>query len=274
MKPIILSLQTQFETLSVEAQAGEGALQQALTRLPAFFKSVSGKLNDAVIHPIQSLFVSKDLAWAVGVLEKTNYADMRVVMMPCIPGVKVDYLTYVAVLDQATQYAKQIEATYLDPMIAYLASKLNNPDSLRSLAPDPAVEQLNLTTLNQLNKSITHVTDPHHAVSQEPYGKLIKRNSDWSAVLKHCESIRQGFSQSDQAAFQRKVARLNDLLATLIQRVTQDHDVYKVSGKSLNVLAEKAYFTATAVEFYGLTYRRAMVMEHHLIELVASVHKL
>lgn len=269
-----LSLQAQYDTLSVEALAGESSLQKALTRLPAFFKAVGTKLTEAVAQPIQALFVPKDIAWAASELAKTNYADMRAVNLPCVPGVKVDYLTYVAVLDEAAQYAKQLEVLFLDPLITYLAGKLNQPDGLRSLAPDPSLQDLTLTTLNQLNKAIAQVTDSHRDMAYQPYGKLIKRNADWAAVVSHAEAIHQAFVETDHLAFQRKVQRVDELLGLLIQRVTHDHELYKVSGKALTLLAEKAYFTATAVEFYGLTYRRASVLDYQLGQLVEAVRKL
>lgn len=269
-----LSLQAQFDTLSVEARVGDSSLQKALTRLPAFFKDVGAKLTDAIAAPIQSLFVPKDIAWAASQLEKTNYADMRTVSLPCVPGVKSDYLTYVGVLDSAAAYAKQIETIFLDPLITYLAAKISNPDALRTLAPDASLDGLTLTTLNQLNKAVMGTIDPHHDTALQPYGKLIKRNADWAQVAKHALNIHQAFAQIDQLAFQRKVQRLDELLGTLIGRVTRDSGLYKVSGKSLTLLAEKAYYAATAVEFYGLTLRHSVVLDHQLGLLVDATRKL
>lgn len=269
-----LSLQAQFTTLSVEALAGEASLQKALTRLPAFFKDVGTKLADAVAAPIQALFVPKDVTWAAEVLSKTNYADMRTVSFPCVPGLKGDYLTYITALSKATHYARQIEVLFLDPLITYLAAKISNPEALRSLAPDASLDSITLTMLNQLTRTMAAVTDAHHDAATQPYGKLIKRNSDWAQVAVHAQEIHHAFAQSDQLAFQRKVQRVDELLGALIKRVTQDSTLYKVSGKSLTLLAEKAYYTATAVEFYGLTFRRSLVLDHQLGLLVDAAKKL
>jgi hypothetical protein len=268
-------LQEQFDTISTEAMAGEPSLQQALTRLPGFFKEIGVKLKGALAEPIDNLFRPKNLAWAASQLAGFNYADLRTVEMPAIPGVKVDYLTYTRVLAMHAQYAGTIEAQFLTPLITYLAKKLSNPEALRSMhEQNPELDHIVMTDLNALNRKMVACLDTKHDDSEKPYGKLIKRNQDWHEVAMHAAAINMAFSQSDHVRFEAQVDRLNTLLGTLLSRASQDPMIYKLSGPTITRISGAAYITATAVEFYGLTYRRALVLDHTVNEIVDAVKHL
>lgn len=268
-----LSLESQYETLTLEAMAGDSSLQQALTRLPEFFKAVKKKVADAIEHPIDALFPTKNLEWAASQLIAVPYPHMRTQQVPCVAGIKVDYLTYTERLADDAKLCRRFENEFLDPYVAYLSGKLNNPDGLRSMRPDDSLEHINLKELNVHNTAMNKLLDVHDEKMSKPYGKLIRRNADWPEVIAHSRVIHEAFTQSDHERFKGKFERANVLLGSLIQRLTADQDAYKVSAPVLKAIVDAAYAIATAVEYYGITYRRARALDFALDQLIESVKR-
>jgi hypothetical protein len=268
-----LSLESQYETLTLEAMAGESSLQQALTRLPEFFKAAKKKVADAFQHPIDALFPAKNLEWAAGQLIATPYPHMRNQQVPCVAGIKTDYLTYTERLADDAKFCRRLEAEYLDPFIAYLSAKLNNPDGLRSVRPDNSLDHITIKDLNVHNTAMSKLVDTHDEKMSKPYGKLIRRNADWPEVIAHSKVIHEAFTEGDHERFKGKIERANTLLASLIQRLTADQDAYKISAPVLKTVVDVAYVIANAVEYYGVTYRRALVLDYALDQLIESVKK-
>ena len=269
-----LSLEAQYRTISVEAKAGPASLQQALTRLPGFMKETTKRLVEALSHPIDALFPARNLHWAVEQLVAVPYPQMRSVIVPCIPGIRVDYLTYTDRLADDAKFCSQFEAMYLDPLIDYLARKLNNPDGLRSVQPDDALDHMSLKEFNAHNAAMGKVLDLHNDKAQKPYGQLIRRNADWPEILAHSQTIHAVFTQADHDRFKTKFDRAKNLLDTLIQRLTHGGpDAYKISAPVFTKVVDATYVVAHAVELYGLTYRRALVLDFALDQLIDSVKK-
>ena len=272
--PMHLSLDKQSKTIALEAMGGESSLKAALTRLPNFLKDVSTRFGKAVATPIDALFHRKDLKWAAEHLQAFDYADVRTRKVPVVPGLNTDYLTYVEELDGAAQVAKGVLERFVVPLTDFIAKRLANPDLLRSHAPDPAIAELNEKSLKEIAgwiKDLNSQVDSTPVHSELPYGKAVKRNADWEAIIGHAESIHDAFAKDDQTRFKKAVERLNELLGTLLGRVSHESDAYAVAGPTLTRISEAVYVTATFVEFYGLIYRRAVVLDHSLDELVNTV---
>jgi hypothetical protein len=266
-------LDLQYRNIALEAQAGESSLQQAVTRLPEFLKATTKKLVDALSHPIDALFPAKNLHWAVNQLVAVPYPQMRSVEVPCVPGIKVDYRLYTERLADDAKLCKRMEEDYLDPLIDYIARKLSHPDGLKSAQPDDTLSHISMKDLNAHNNAISKCIDAKHGKVSKPYGQIVKRNADWPEILAHSQTIHLAFSQVDHDRFKAKVDRANNLLATLIQRLTQDRDAYKVSSAVLGKVVEVSYVVATAVEYYGMTYRRALILDNALDQLIVQVSK-
>lgn len=268
-----LSLEAHHRTITLEARTGtEASLQQALTRLPEFFKSARKKLVDAFSHPIDALFPAKNLAWAVAQLNEIPYPQMRSVDVPCVPGINVDYLTYTTRLADDARLCKRFEADYFDPFIDFLSRKLNNPDGLRSLAPDASIDHITMAELNVHNAAMGKLLTKDDKTSKG-YSRVIRRNADWAEVMAHSKTIHEVFTQTDHDRFKAKAERANNLLGTLIQRLTHDHELYKISAPVLKTIVDKGYILAVAAEFYGFTYRRALVLDNALDLMIEAVKK-
>jgi len=266
-----VSLESQYRILTLEARAGNASLQQAVTRLPEFLKATTKKLVEALSHPIDALFPARDLHWAVNQLTAIPYPQMRSVNVPAVPGLRCDYLTYTNQLAADALFSQDVETHYLDPLIDYIARKLAHPDGLKNAQPDDTLSHITLAELTAHNAAIRKCLDLKHDQPSKPYGQLIKRNADWPGILANSQTIHGVFTQSDHDRFKAKVDRTNTLLAMLIQRLTHDHNAYKVSATTLTAVVNASYVSATAVEFYGLTYRRALVLDYALDQLIATV---
>lgn len=269
--PLGLSLDAQYRTIALEAQGGHDSLQSALSRLPAFFKEVSGKLSQVFQSSIDAFWKPKDLSWAAGVLMHHDYMTLRTIEMPALPTLRSDYLTYTAALADDAKLCATILRQYLDPLASAVAYFLANQDHLAQHHPVDELHHFDLKKFDQHLKATGRLLDPKHAEGLKPYGKLIKRQNDWHEILAHVETIGKVFRESDHAAFAYSVERVNELLNKLLRRVSDEPDTYRLSGPTLDVLTKAAYVTATAVEFYGLTYKRAMNLEVAMQSLVEAV---
>ena len=266
-----LSLDAQYRTISVEAQGNGESLQSALSRLPSFFKDVNGKLSQVFKLSIDAFWNPKDLSWAAGVLQKHNYMDLREKDLPALPSLRTDYQTYTAALADDAALANTVHRQYIEPLTKAIAGYLGDKDGLVQHHPVDTLHHFDLKAFTRHMQRTARLVDPSRAVPLQPYGKLIKRQNDWIPVLKHIDDITKVFAQADHAAFAYSVERVNDLLGKLLRRVTEEPEAYRVSGPTLDVLTKAAYVTATAVEFYGLTYKRAMALEEAMEKLVEAV---
>lgn len=255
-----LSLHAQYRTISLETQAGEASLQKALTRLPSFLKAVTDSLVKSVTNPYDVLFRAKDLSWAAERLAEMPYAQLRAEAFPAITDAKVDHLTYLKVLHENILLANEIEAKYIAPLVTFLSKKLGNPDSLRTASPDPLLEHIKLEPIKAATRAISHVLGDK-AEATRPYGQLIKRNADWQEILPLAKAVHDGFGKADHENFTGQFERCNELLGTLIGRLTASENHYAVSAVTLGRITDAAYIVATAVEFYGMTYRRATALD-------------
>lgn len=268
-----LSLEAYHRTISIEANAGGNSLQQAITRLPLFFKAAKLRLSDALSQPIAAMFPAKNLEWAVGQLSTIPYPIVRTKNFPCVPSMKVDYLTYTEALASDAVLAGNLEKTYLDPFINHLSALVNSPDSLRSMKPDDSLSHINLTDLNKHTATMSRLIDVRQDAPNKHYDKLIRRQADWPEILSRVATVNRAFTQSDHDRFTGKVDRMSALLGTLIQRLSMDQDAYKVSAPVLKTLVDASFVCATAVEFYGMTYRRALVLDQAMTQLIDLVKR-
>lgn len=266
-----LSLEAQYRTISVEAQGNPESVQSALARLPSFFKEVSAKLGDVFKSSIDAFWKPKDLNWAAATLQKHNYMDLRETLMPALPSLRTDYLTYITALDEDAKLASRVLHDYLEPLTKATAIYLGSHDDLGSHHPVETLMHFELKPFDLALKRTGRLLDPVRAEPTQLYGKLIKRQNDWPVILAHFSSLTKIFAQTDHAAFLYSVDRANDLLGKLLQRVSDDPSAYRISGPTLDGLTKAAYVTATAVEFYGLTYKRAMALEEAMERLVETV---
>jgi len=271
MSGLSLSLDAQYRTISVEAQGSGESLQSALSRLPSFFKDVNAKLSQAFKNSLDAFWKPKDLAWAAAVLQKHNYMDLRDTPLPALPSLRSDYLTYTAALDEDAKLAGTVLRQYIEPLAKAVAEYLGDKDGLMAHHPVDTLHHYDLKVFSHAMQRTARLLDPVHAEPTQPYGKLIKRQNDWTAVIGHIDHIGHVFAEADHAAFAYSVERVNDLLGKLLRRVTEEPDAYRVSGPTLDVLTKAAYVTATAIEFYGLTYKRAMALEAAMQSLVDAV---
>lgn len=268
-----LSLEAYHRTISIEANAGGASLQQAITRLPMFFKAAKLRLTDALSHPIEAMFPAKNLEWAASQLATIPYPILRTKSFPSVPSMKSDYLSYTEALANDARLSAGIEKNYLEPFITHLSALVNSPDALRSMKPDNSLEHINLNDLNKHTVAMGHLIDIRHDEPNKHYDKLIRRQADWATIVTHVTSVNVAFTQSDHDRFAGKVDRLNALLGTLIQRLTADHDAYKVSGPVLKKLVDASFVCASAIEFYGVTYRRALVLDQAMTQLIDQVKR-
>lgn len=269
MYEFAMSLEAQYEVISLEASGGADAVRQAITRLPSFFVSLTARLGQALSAPIDAFFPKHNLEWAAAQCLAVPYHVMRARTMPAVPGLKVDYLTYTNALAQNAALSATVEERMLTPVINYLSQALNNPDQFRNMRPDNQLDGISVTKLNQASKAISRMTEVTSNPATALYGTLIRRNADWQQIIENSQNIHLVFTSADHVRLMSTVERLNTLISTLIQRLNGDQDAYKVAGPVLKKIIDLTYNCGIGVEFFGLTYRRTLVYDNAIERFIA-----
>lgn len=254
-----MSLETQYSMISLEASSGVEGVRHAVSRLPHFMKTLTGQIGKALAHPISAFFPKNNLERAAAVCMAVPYQQMRTRAIPVVPGLSVDYLTYTNALAQSATLCSQIEPNMLQPTINAMARLLNDPDQFRTVRPSAEFVTVDIAPLNSASKTVLKMIDHAKDTATAPYGTVIRRNADWAEIIKNSQHVNTVFTSADHVRFMSTVERLNELVATMIQRLSNDQDAYKVSGPMLKKIIDAIYNCGLAVEFFGLTYRRVLV---------------
>ena len=263
-----LSYEAQYQIISLEAMGGADSLRSALTRLPGFFSETSKRLGSLLSAAVGDFWRPKDLNSVAQELAHRPYQELRKKEFPSIPGVKVDYLTYSEALAKDADLCARVSQEVIKPLTSAIALFLSDRDRLASNRPMEEILHISADPYNKQSQATAKLLDPKKHMEVQPYDKLIRRQNDWAFIAKNAGAISQAFDTSDHAAFSFSVERLNDLLSKLMNRVTHQPELYRVSSASLEAISRSAYAAAQAVEFYGLTYKRASAFELAMTRMV------
>ena len=241
--------------ISLEARAGLTAI--ATGRLPDFFASVKGTFNTYLAQPLKNMFSARGLSWFAREIAKASYPAMRGTEVYIPAGLKTDYLTYGKVLETATESMASLKHDVLQPFQKWLAQKLGNPSSLNSLTADAKIENYKSHATPKLEKSIQDCFNLHG--KQEvvtAYENAVKRNADWAAISAVADKLNAAFSDAAHKEIVDQVNEITGMMDTLMRRIKEDPDTYKLSATSLTLLSNVSLALAQEIEFYGLLRHR------------------
>lgn len=265
-----ISLESQLNIISLEAESGIDGLKQAVTRLPAFFKGVTKNLSESIGSILSTNLTGAGLTAATQALSDTAYSDLRKLEVPCVPGLIGDYPSYVKDLLEAAEFSHLVPTTYVAPFTHFVASKLANLSAMRSAEPDASIKDLSIKPIEVIHKKVlSHLTFGHQVVDTAPYGTLVARNADWEGVNAHAMKIKRLMSDGDHKTLEKAVHRCDELTSLLISRLRSNPREYSLSATTVEETASAAYACASAVELYAFTLRNATVLDVALSRLAA-----
>lgn len=256
----------QSEEISLEAISGGASVAQALARLPQFLDNAKTFYAKNFSDPIKTLFSKKDLAGFAQKVQPVSYVDLREVEIFVPSGLKTDLLSYSEVLLECAKYSETFRLEVLDPFAKWLSGKLAEPASLNSLRPALEIEGYTKRDLDKITKQLVGCFDEKSADGVAKYGKAIKRNADWTQLVKNSLELQGHFLKDDHSLIIQQVGKTTDLLDTLLTRIQQEPETYQVSGPVISSIAKTAYAVAREIEFYGIVRFRVEEYSHALNE--------
>lgn len=248
-------LQRDSAVISLEAQSGQ--LSEAVGRLPDFFSGLKTAFTKYLAQPLSSFFSRHDITWFSREVQKVQYVGLREVEVFTPAGLKVDFLTYAQVLTGATKSALTLKQDVLIPFTKWLGAKLGSPTSLNALTGNLAIAGYHPHDTEKLQKQISDCFVSSGKLEVvAPYAAAIKRNGDWAPLSKDVAELLSAFSDAHHKEIVGLVNEATGLMDTLLRRIQEEPDVYKLSPATLQALATIAYQIGCEIEFYGLLRHR------------------
>ena len=256
-------LKYQRDVITLESSSGAVALEHAVGRLPDFFSNIRTAFNTYLAEPAVRLLTPSNAYSMKLFSDNKSYVDLRKMEAYVPPGLSVDYLTYTEVLKDGAKQMQTIRQDVLTPFSAWLASKLGNPSSLAALTVNLKIDGVHLHSVEKLEKRIQSCFNPN--VKQESlttYGAVVRRNADWVLLQKDMEHLNSAFSPDQHREIVELVNRCTSQIDTLMRRMEEEPDVYKISPPAVAALANMCYQIARELEFYGMLRNRIKELSH------------
>lgn len=255
--------------ISLEAYCGTVSFENAFSKLPGFVEQLRSFLGSKLGDALSANFFGNRPQVFIRNIGKTTYTDFKHVMVFVPQGLNVPYLTHQKVLQDACDVCLKIEETTLDPLIKWLGERIGNPSALTSVS----------STLKVPSGEFENIEKAYHdgfivngqKQSEVPYMKAIQKQSDWDTIITGVERMEKQLTADFHKRLLDKMARLDNLLSTLVRRIEENPDVFKFSPSALADLATTAYAAARQLEFYGLTKYR---LESYSVSIRDTVKKL
>lgn len=269
---MLTELEAQSNVLSLEAMHNELGLESALSQLPQFISKIRGFFADRLGNPLQFNFLGDRRTKFLKSVEKTTYLDFKNVTLYVPQGLTCQYLEHAKVLDDAVSTCLTMEADVLDPLIKWLGERIGNPSSLASVTSALKIDGFSGKDFEKQEKNYHACFVAHGKKESEvPYQKAIARQNDWAKVLAGLESMELRMSIDLHNRLIEKMKRLDDLLETLVRRMKESPNAYRLSPRATSDLAQTVFSAARRLEFYALTKFR---LEEYSVAVKDSIEKL
>lgn len=250
-------LRHQCDVITLESNSGAMALGNAVNRLPDFFGLAKNAFNTYLAHPVASLLRRDQVATVARKVSDKQYVALRSLEVFTPPGMKTDFLTYARALQDGAKAMQSLKTDVLEPFNAWLGTKLGNPVTLAALTTNLKIDGYSPHKTESLEKDIQacfHTTGRHEVTAN--YGDVIKRNADWDALAKVVGELTTSFSEEHHKDITDLVNRTMAQMDTLMLRMSEEPESYRISAPALQALANTCYTIGRELEFYGMLRQR------------------
>ncbi len=246
------------DVISLEAVSGEVAADKAAARLPQFLIKASDFLKQNIFNPIGTLFAIKDLAWLAMNAQRRPYSEMRGLPMRAPQGFRGSLAEYGKQLEKAVEELDDLQKDVLDPFGVWIAQRISDPASMKSLTNTLRIPGLQAPKLAALKKALDRFF-PDKIDTRDPiYGDLFKRQNDWAEINGSVKKLNTIYQNGKYEKVGQKVAELSDLMDVLAKRLAEDKDGegFAVSSVTTEQLSKVTYEVAEMIEYYGVVRHR------------------
>ncbi|QVD49393.1 hypothetical protein LUCX_323 [Xanthomonas phage vB_XciM_LucasX] len=249
------NLRDASETISMEA-AGGTAMDKAAERIPAFLSSASEFLAKNIFAPIASVFGAKDLGWLALRIQHKPFSELRGTQLVAPQGFKGTLAEYGQALVAMVESISDLEKDVLVPYATWLAQRIAEPESLKSISGSLRIPGLDAPKLDSLKKRLDTFF-PDKVDERDPiYSELFRRQADWNELNQLSKKLQTLYADGRYEKVQKKVPEIVDLLDVLSVRVSEHKEEFQFSSVAMEQLSKVTFQIAELVEFYGVVRHR------------------
>lgn len=238
--------------------------------VPGLFASLKSTLSE-IYPPNKAVQFSREHRKFLEMIEKQSYYDLQPLSVFVPEGMVASYVDYLASLTEAVKHCHgQLQET-LSKYAAYLGGLVNSRDNQLSMKSDVFAYKLIEKDRNILAKAMEKCFDHSSHKSEQKYGDVIKRNGDWSTVLKDITVVGDQVNTIDRQAIVKKAATIVELMDVILKRSAADEYV-DISSEMVQTLSEGSYQVAKEIEFYSVVHYRALALATAITDSVKKLN--
>lgn len=247
-----ISLEQQASVLSMEAFN----LRASLTALTKVFPQYARGIGDTIVSYLandQPLIPLVQVPKKGGLGRSVDYSSHRKTAITGPAGLKTNYLEYLRAVEASVSLAKEVYAEQLVPFNQWIGGLLGDPERLTSIAVKHDVLKYDDSDIEKCKHLLEKCVNRASSQTKHEYGKLVKQNAEWDAILEKTNQLVVGYQTVNRTAVLNEVDVLNEQLLRLAERIQEDPEAYKASGVTISELAKRCLVVARSVEFYSIT---------------------
>ena len=245
------TIRLQSEAISLEAFNVKASMALVRKMIPNFIQNVTNFLENLTLNEKLAVALVQD-SKLQKLLKDVKYVDVRKMEVYAPQGLKVSYLEYLRALEDSVVMAERLMPNVLVPFSNWLAMKLATPEALGSQRDNNMADQTKDSGLATAKASLERAVNKANTQQKFLYGKLVQRNSDWSDVVKSTNDLLSRYMATNPKQVREKVEEITTNLNTLIARMEEDPETYKLSGITAAGLAKQCYVMGREVEYYSV----------------------
>lgn len=249
LSPSLRSLELQSQVISIESLSRHMPNKPLLAKLSTLAAGVADFVSQKTTGLFQrSATLQFNLSGSPSsAIKGTQYLDFKDVMLPCPEGLRVSYLEYAEIIQDAQKITSYLLEDCLYPFSAFISEALNHPEKMASAIRTSGAK---VRDLEPLRKKLNNAFD---GVNGElPYVKALARNADWDDLEKALSKIIATQKQTNDKLIAEKIDEIQRNLATLIDRMQDTNQKYRPSAELINEMSRITYALAEQVTFYSI----------------------
>lgn len=243
------------DEISMEALSSEAA-DQVAAKIPSFLDKASEFLSQTVLQKIGDWFGGKDLGWMSVNATRRPYSEIRGIQLDAPQGFKGSLVEYGNVLVKAVEATEDLEKDVLLPYGTWVAQRIEDPTSLRSVTGTLRIPGLQHPKVESLQKSLDSFFPDKTTTDGYIYGDLIRRQGDWTDLSNIIKKLNTLYANGKFEKVQKKVPELADMVGLLAQRLNEGEGDIQFSPITVEQLSKVTIQVAEEVEFAGILRHR------------------
>lgn len=238
-----------------EGHNGVGILVQNVSSFMEGFNDIVGGLTTFFNAAPPTAFLPNNYKGVEKTLHGVNYAAINTLGMPVPEGFKGDMVGYANYLIKSTETCAFVNVL-LDDIYKLVSVCLTNPNMPQETSL-PSLQKAGNHDVEKVRDEASIFLDPNLSNSTLPYGKIIRRNSDWSLVVHNTDSLKTVLARIDKRGMLDRAKKLDATIEKLIQQ-RKNKPEFIIDTAWLKYVAEHTYLIAVYLEFTAVTYYRCL----------------